>query len=92
VVEIYPRALTGPVDKGRWTTRHAYLEERFPLVDPALRERAAGSQDAFDAAVSALVMATAPIAPLPQATDPTELLEGRVWLPADQRSSRSAGC
>jgi predicted nuclease with RNAse H fold len=81
VVEIYPRALTRrPVNKSRWTERRDYLEQLEGL-DPAMRERAAGSEDAFDAAVSALAMAAAAIPPLPRATDPVELLEGRVWLP-----------
>lgn len=30
VVEIYPRALTGPVNKGKWSARHDYLVEHFP--------------------------------------------------------------
>ena len=84
VLEIYPRALTGPVDKGRWTTRHAHLFANFAEQDPALLERAAGSQDAFDAAVSALVMArhADDLARLAQTADPVERLEGRIWLPA----------
>jgi hypothetical protein len=57
VVEIYPRLLTGPVDKSRFWDRHDYLHEHFPEQDPVLLERAAGSEDAFDAAVSALRMA-----------------------------------
>jgi hypothetical protein len=53
VVEIYPRALTGPVNKGKWSARHDYLVEHFPEQPRDLLERAAGSEDAFDAAVSA---------------------------------------
>jgi hypothetical protein len=46
-------------------------------------ERAAGSEDAFDAAVSALVMAAhiEEIEALQQTADPIELLEGRIWVP-----------
>jgi predicted nuclease with RNAse H fold len=86
VVEIYPRALTGPVDKGRWARRHEHVHERFPDQDERLLERAAGSEDAFDAAVSALVMGAhvAELAELRRATDPTELLEGRIWVPEDK--------
>jgi predicted nuclease with RNAse H fold len=81
VLEIYPRALTGPVSKGRWRERHAYLERHVAGM-PYL-ERAAGSEDAFDAAVSALVMGAnvESLAALRQAADPTELLEGRIWVP-----------
>lgn len=56
MVEIYPRALTGKAEKPRWGERHAYLLKRFPEQPKNLPERAAGSEDAFDAAVSALVM------------------------------------
>jgi hypothetical protein len=80
VVEIYPRALTGPVDKRRWATRHRLLHERFGDQDPVLLERAAGSEDAFDAAVSALVLG-AHRGGLVAAQDETERLEGRIWTP-----------
>ena len=76
--EIYPRALTGPVTKSRWTERHAYLREHFP--DQELLERAAGSEDAFDAAVSALVMAR-DLTALPVVSDPELRLEGWAWAP-----------
>lgn len=56
VVEIYPRLLTGPVRKSDPSAREEYLT-RFPQLDPELRKRAAGDENAFDAAVSALVMA-----------------------------------
>ena len=41
VVEIYPRALTGPVRKSSWTERHAYLRTRFP-DQPHRSPRASG--------------------------------------------------
>jgi hypothetical protein len=83
LLEIYPRALTGPVDKGRWASRREYLQARFSDHDPVMLERAAGSEDAFDAAVSALVMAAhiEEIEALQQTADPIELLEGRIWVP-----------
>jgi hypothetical protein len=81
VIEIYPRALTGPVNKSRLATRRALLYERFPTQPEGMLERAAGSEDAFDAAVSALVMAKHldQIAELPATTDPKFAVEGRVW-------------
>ncbi len=56
VVEIYPRELTGAVNKSSQSARHAYLKQTFPDLMPEALATAAGSEDAFDAAVSALVM------------------------------------
>ncbi|HEX5593697.1 MAG TPA: hypothetical protein VFX35_10165 [Solirubrobacterales bacterium] len=83
VVEIYPRALTGRVNKSRWSTRHAYLLERFPGQPRDLLERAAGSEDAFDAAVSALVMSEHEneFRTLPLPADPAYRIEGKIWRP-----------
>jgi len=36
--------------------RRVYLDTRYPALPSELRDRASGSEDAFDAAVSALVM------------------------------------
>lgn len=82
-IEIYPRSLTGNVDKGRWSARVAYMDKRFPDQTERFRERAAGSEDAFDAAVSALVMHAhrSALAQLPVTTDPGILLEGQIWIP-----------
>jgi len=81
VIEIYPRALTGPVNKSRWASRHALLYERFSSQPGAMLERAAGSEDAFDAAVSALVMAEHQLEMfgLPATSNPAFAIEGRVW-------------
>jgi hypothetical protein len=79
VVEIYPRALTGPLRKSRRAERAAALE-RFRGEQPAdLLARAAGSEDAFDAAVSALAMArhAGELASLAPGGD----IEGAIWRP-----------
>jgi len=83
VVEIYPRALTGPVNKGRWSARHDYLLEHFPEQPRDLLERVAGSEDAFDAAVSALVMSEheAELRALGPPAHPTDRVEGKIWRP-----------
>jgi hypothetical protein len=83
VVEIYPRALTGPVNKGRWSARHDYLLEHFPEQPRDLLERAAGSEDAFDAAVSALVMSEheTELRVLGPLADPVYGIEGKIWRP-----------
>ncbi len=84
VVEIYPRALRGPVNKNSWRKRHAFLFEHFDSQPATLLERAAGSEDAFDAAVSALVMAThaQQLRALEPADDPQSAIEGKIWRPA----------
>ncbi len=84
VVEIYPRLLTGAVNKSRHRARVAYLCEHFDQLADRWRERAAGSQDAFDAAVSALVMAShadelAGLEPAPAGS--AGRLEGEIWRP-----------
>jgi len=83
VVEIYPRVLTGRVNKGRWAERHTYLFRRFPEQPRDLLERAAGSEDAFDAAVSALVMSEheAELQALARPAGPEYGIEGAIWRP-----------
>lgn len=83
-VEIYPRALTGAVRKRNLEARQRYLSERFPGVEPWAVEAAIESEDAFDALVSAIIMAehAAQFTSLPTATTEADRLEGRIWLPA----------
>jgi hypothetical protein len=80
-VEIYPRLLTGPVNKSSREDREAYLTKEFPELYRDHHEDAASSEDAFDAAVSALVMAerVEELAKLSQSPDPCELIEGKIW-------------
>jgi hypothetical protein len=84
VIEIYPRLLTGPVNKSSRDTRAAYLATHCPSLDPAMRRLAASTEDAFDATVSALVMSqhADELAALPPAADEQERIEGRIWAPA----------
>jgi hypothetical protein len=80
VLEIYPRTMTGPVTKSSPPARQAYLEAHHPGLECA-------SEDAFDAAVSALAMAreTEDLAALPEEHDPELRREGRIWYPGWQR-------
>ena len=84
-IEIYPRLLTGPVNKSNFSQRAEYLRHRFPrlAVEPGII--ASSSEDAFDAAVSALVMAehAAALRALPPARDAVERVEGAIWWPRD---------
>lgn len=92
VVEIYPRVLTGAVIKSSVGERGAYLARAYPVMDTALRGLAAGSEDAFDAAVSALTMARwrDELVSLPPARDLIDRQEGRIWVPAVAAASGSA--
>ncbi len=82
-VEIYPRLLTGPVKKSVKECRQAYMHDHHSTIDATMMKRACSSEDAFDAAVSALVMArhAGELAALRQATDAQTLLEGAIWRP-----------
>jgi hypothetical protein len=84
-VEIYPRLLIGKVDKTAWRNRIEYMVNKFPNLEPRFQERAAGSEDAFDAAVSALILDrhAEELANLPDwsAKDPVSL-EGWIWAPS----------
>ena len=82
IVEIYLRALTGPMNKSSADARRTYLRKNFPSLSERFVTTASSCEDAFDAAVSALVMdkRTDDLANLSQATDPCELLEGMIWF------------
>ena len=86
VVEIYPRALTGPVVKTSPDARRRYLDERHPGLSADIRELAAGSDDAFDALVSALVMAehADEFTDLAASRDPERRREGQIWRPRSE--------
>ena len=81
VVEIFPRVLTGPVRKNSPSERERYLGT-VPMR-PDFGRLAAASEDAFDAAISAVVMAARvdELRTLPDA--PGYLLEGKIWQPRD---------
>jgi hypothetical protein len=83
VVEIYPRLLTGPVHKSNAAHRARYLTEGTWAIGAGHAASIAGSEDAFDAAISALVMhgSAAGLTTLGQASDPVTLLEGDIWPP-----------
>jgi len=83
VLEIYPRIFTGRVVKSRADARAGYLAANFPALTARLRAAAVASEDAFDAAVSALRMweHRAELARLRRARDAQTLIEGAIWRP-----------
>jgi hypothetical protein len=89
VVEIFPRVLTGPVRKNSPSQRERYLGT-VPMR-PDLGRLAAASEDAFDAAISAVVM-TARVDQLQALPDaPGYALEGKIWQPRDPFPLGTAG-
>jgi hypothetical protein len=83
LVEIYPRLLTGSVRKSDRVARAELLARLYPHLEPDHRRLATESDDAFDAAVSALVMVEhlADLGALPPEGDEILRLEGRIWHP-----------
>jgi hypothetical protein len=80
LIEIYPRLLTGRVNKSDPDARASCLA-RYPEIAGDLRIRAAASEDAFDAAVSAVVLwrRRAELETLTSTDDAITRLEGQIW-------------
>lgn len=83
VVEIYPRLLTGAVIKSDPVERAAHLIRHQPGLSGTLRRVATDDDSAFDAAISALIMAEHRdnLTTLPALTSRQMLLEGVIWHP-----------
>ncbi len=93
VIEIYPRLLTGPVTKSDFCKRRAHLTDNcLPEIGGGLACKAASSEDAFDAAVSAVEMSRHldEIAALTQSQDPVERIEGAIWWQQEPRAAVTA--
>jgi hypothetical protein len=93
VVEIYPRLLTGAATKSKGERRAAYLAARYSSLTAGVLAAATGSEDAFDACISALVMARhrSQLAALPPVVDPLIRREGLIWHPDWQQSFQAGG-
>ncbi len=83
VVEIYPRLLTGPVVKSSAEAREQFVNLAEWQVTDGQRAQVCGSEDAFDAAASALAMdrRIADLSALPEISNPDRRLEGEIWQP-----------
>jgi len=83
VAEIWTRLLTGPVAKSSPAGRRTWLAAHADL-DPVLSERAAASEDAFDAAACAIVLSRSRrLARTLAAGSPGDPREGSMLVPAD---------
>jgi hypothetical protein len=86
IIEIYPRLLTGKVVKSSALACLRHLDKHYPKdeLPDLFRGMAAATEDAFDAAVSALEMARARAELCnPPAVDDVDRIEGRIWSPRD---------
>ena len=89
VVEMYTRLMTGAVRKSSAEARAEYLakkrreNEAYRALSRAVMEKARGSEDAFDALVSMMVMVErrGEFAALPKPRDPLHVWEGWTWAP-----------
>jgi hypothetical protein len=88
-VEIYTRLMTGAVIKSSEAARTAYLAKKrrenvlYAGISPRVLAKARGSEDAFDALVTAMVMVEhrGEFARLRKTEDEVFLMEGRTWVP-----------
>jgi hypothetical protein len=88
-VEIYTRLMTGAVNKSSEAARTAYLAKKrkenalYARLSRAVLAKARGSEDAFDALVSAMVMVEhrREFARLRRTEDEVFRLEGITWVP-----------
>ena len=89
LVEMYTRLMTGAVAKSNAEARKVYLKARrkedavYAEISRAVMKLAEGSEDAFDALVSAMVMVEhrEEFAGLKATKDEVLLLEGNTWRP-----------
>ena len=96
VLEIYPRLLTGPVNKGSADARRAYLtgkrsqDARYRKLTDGVSAKAESSEDAFDALVSVMEMAARQdeLRALKPAANAPQRLEGCIWAPAGMPAGR----
>ena len=89
VVEIYTRLMTGAVNKSSEAARTAYLANKrkgrdlFAGLSRSVLAKARGSEDAFDALVSAMVMVEhrSEFVGLKRTRDEVIRMEGHTWVP-----------
>ena len=89
VIEIYPRlfyrsAVTKGTPVRSRDSRKRYLKKHYPCLERYWRDTMIGSDDAFDAGISALAMGARAmeLQKLKRATQLPKLLEGEIWPPS----------
>jgi hypothetical protein len=83
LVEIYPRLFTGPVVKRSAEARLAVLRAPGRVIPARVQTVMHQSEDAFDAAMSALQMSRTGSATRWPDHSPLSAVEGEIWRPAD---------
>jgi len=88
VIEIYPRILTGAVNKSSAEARREYLAWTWGDLPAEFESAMVGSEDAFDAAVSALVLDRhrTEVEQLSSCVGAPYCIEGVIWAPGDPTS------
>jgi hypothetical protein len=79
VAEVYPRWCTGPVIKRLPAARAHHLAALGPAIPEAARDVATASEDAFDAACTAVAMSRGRCRP--PTADGHDRVEGRILAP-----------
>ena len=89
LIEIYPRLLTGPVNKSDFDVRETHVANLYPWIDETFKCKAASTEDAFDAAVSAVVMSRKlnEIFTLTKSQKSIHLIEGKIWWPRNRENA-----
>jgi hypothetical protein len=99
VVEIYTRLMTGAVNKSSEAARTVYLAKKrresavYGGISRRVLAKARGSEDAFDALVSAMVMVEhrGEFSKLRRTVDEVFRMEGRTWVPGCSREESDVG-
>ena len=79
VVEIYPRLFTGQVVKSKCSARFEYLNKKLPRLNADHWTNAMDSEDAFDAAISAIELNNTARTPSARQCDDICVSEGEIW-------------
>lgn len=83
VIEVYPRACTGPVRKSDWRARRSWVDNVAPNLARDLRDPIIASEDALDAFATALAMSRDQLTDPGPPSHPLAAREGWIWLPPE---------
>lgn len=83
VIEVYPRACSGPVRKSDWRARRRWVDEVAPGLTNEHRDPVIASEDALDAFATALAMSRARLTDPGPPSHELAVREGWIWLPPE---------